>query len=254
MNFTHVFITRPLQESAELAAMLADLGLKTVVQPAFSYHALDVNEGQPETIEEMRAATAESLVVFTSPRAVAHGVPQLPDEVLFGSRIAAIGPATAKALAAAGIRVSVKPVSGYTSEDLLETLAGEGEIPQSDLNAAFIISAPGGRRKLYEGLHGLGFKVRMVLAYKPERSELDRKALEDLGEASGILSVWTSGNAMKELSQRLPPATWFQLCQGEWLVISGRLQRLARAYGPARIHLSGGPGNTELFAAVRSLL
>ncbi len=254
MNFTHVFITRPRQESEELAAMLADLGLHTVVQPAFSYHALDLREGQEEVIEHMKSAGAGSLVVFTSPRAVIHGVPQLPNDVLFGSRIAAIGPATAKALDAAGVRVSVRPAGGYTSEDLLETLARHAELQSGDHAAAFIISAPGGRRKLFEGLHALGWQPRMVMVYKPERSDLDKQTLSALQGASGILSIWTSGNALKELSQRLPPAIWFKLCQGEWLVISKRLQRLARAYGPNRIHLASGPGNAELFSAIRSLL
>ena len=59
---------------------------------------------------------------------------------------------------------------------------------------------------------------------------------------------------MKALSQRLPPASWFRICQGEWLVISDRLQRLARAYGPANVHLAGGPGNPAILAAIRSLL
>jgi hypothetical protein len=59
---------------------------------------------------------------------------------------------------------------------------------------------------------------------------------------------------MKFLSQRLPPAVWFRLCQGEWLVISNRLKRLARAFGPNEIHLSPGPGNSDLFTAIRGLI
>jgi len=77
--------------------------------------------------------------------------------------------------------------------------------------------------------------------------------LAALQDASGVLSIWTSGNAMKALSQRLPPATWFQLCQGDWLVISERLKRLARAYGPARIHVASGPGNADLLSSIRGL-
>jgi uroporphyrinogen-III synthase len=254
MNFTHVFITRPRQQSEELAALLIPLGLESVVQPAFTFLALDARNGQEEVFEEMKSAGPDALLVFTSPRSVAHGLPQLPDEVLFGARIAAIGPSTAKALGDAGIRVNITPHSGYTSEALLETLSGENSGRINGQPFAFIIAAPGGRRKLFEGLHQLDFQTRMVMVYKPERAELDKTALNALQDASGTLSVWTSANAMKSLSQRLQPATWFQLCQGEWLVISGRLQRLARAYGPARIHLASGPGNAELFSAIRGLI
>jgi hypothetical protein len=92
------------------------------------------------------------------------------------------------------------------------------------------------------------------MAYRSEPAELDKQELGKLAGASGVLSVWTSANAMKALSQRLQPSAWFPLCQGDWLVISDRLRRLARAYGPARIHVSNGPGNKELFSAIRNLV
>jgi len=253
MKFTHVLISRPRREAEELAAMLVPLGLQSVVQPAFSYFPLDARASQKETFDEMGMAGPDALLVFTSPRSVAHGLSQLPDNVLFQARVAAIGPATAKALGDAGIRVSVTPLRGYTSEALLETIVAENSMSTAVRPFAFIIAAPGGRQKLFEALNTRNWRARLVMVYKPEPSELDKPALGALREASGVLSVWTSANAMKALSHRLPPATWFQLCQGDWLVISERLKRLARAYGPERIHLAGGPGNTELLSAIRSL-
>jgi uroporphyrinogen-III synthase len=94
----------------------------------------------------------------------------------------------------------------------------------------------------------------MLMVYRRESAALDKQELQKLQEADSVLSIWTSANAMQSLSQRLPPAAWFKLCQGEWLVISDRLKRLARAYGPAAIHLSSGPGNHELSSAVRGLV
>jgi uroporphyrinogen-III synthase len=254
MKFTHVFISRPRTEAEELSAMLIPLGLQPVVQPAFSYCSLDASATQKEIFDEMNGAGPQSLVVFTSPRSVAHGLPQLPDNILFQSRIAAIGPATAKALAEAGIRVNVIPRRGYSSEDLLASLAEEDMSRGAGHLSAFIIAAPGGRQKLFESLGQQGWRARQVMVYKPEPTELDKAALNTLKQASGVLSVWTSGNAMKALSQRLPPATWFQLCQGDWLVVSERLKRLARAYGPERIHIAQGPANGNLLTAIRGLL
>ncbi|MBT8049453.1 MAG: uroporphyrinogen-III synthase [Xanthomonadales bacterium] len=253
MSFTHVFISRPRRESEELAAMLNTIGLQTVVQPAFSYFPVDARAAQKEMFDEIDMAGSGSLVVFTSPRSVAHGLAQLPDSVRFNARIAAIGPATAKALGDAGIRVSVIPKNGYTSEALLKTLAEEGSSAVAGHPFAFIIAAAGGRKKLFEGLGKQGWQPRLVIAYRSEPAVLDKQSLGRLGEASGVLSVWTSANAMKALSQRLPPATWFQICRYDWLVISDRLKRLARAYGPPEIHLAAGPGNRELFLAIRNL-
>jgi len=254
MKFTHVFISRPRVEAEELAAMLVPLRLQSVVQPAYSYFPLDARIAQKEIFDEMSMAGPESLVIFTSPRSVAHGLSQLPDNALFQARIAAIGPATAKALGDAGIRVSVLPKKGYTSEALLESIPDGRSMSSAVQPFAFIIAAPGGRQKLFESLKTRNWHARLVMVYKAEPAKLEKRALKDLREASGVLSVWTSGNAMKALSQRLPPATWFQLCQGDWLVISERLKRLARAYGPERIHLAQGPANSDLLSAIRGLV
>jgi uroporphyrinogen-III synthase len=253
MSFSHVFITRPLKESQDLADMLSPLGLQTIVQPAFNFFAQDIQASQTDIFDEMSMAGPDTLVIFTSPRAVAYGLSQLPDTIRFQSRIAAIGPATAKALAAAGIRVNIIPAKGYTSEALLETLSDDAALKPGGQPFAFIITAPGGRQVLFDSLAERGWRARMVIAYRPEPAELNKTELSKLRDASGVLSVWTSANTMKALSNRLQPAVWFQLCRGDWLVISERLRRLARAYGPARIHLASGPGNPELFSAIRNL-
>jgi uroporphyrinogen-III synthase len=254
VNFSHVFISRPRREAEELAAMLAPLGLQTVVQPAFDYVALDAHEADPQTCAELESSTGRDLVIFTSPRAVTHGLAQLPREALLRLRIAAIGPATASALAAAGIPVAISSAEGFTSEDLLAALASESSADSGRPGNAFVLAAPGGRQALAEGLARQGWRVKMLMVYRPEPVALDRAELALLDDATDLLAIWTSGNAMNALSQRLPPATWFRLCQGEWLVISERLRRLARAYGPPRIHLASGPGNGAILAAIRSLL
>jgi uroporphyrinogen-III synthase len=254
VKYSHVFITRPQPESEELSALLTPLGLQCVIQPAFTYAPLAAKALQKELFAELDQAGSEALLIFTSPRAVTHGLSQLPDGLLFQARVTAIGPATAKALEAAGIRVDVRPRKGYTSEALLETLDDDSFLQPSVRARALIIAAPGGRRKLFEGLKSRGWKPDMVMVYESAPAKLDKHGLKSLQGATGLLCVWTSANAMKALSQRLPPAAWFRLCQGEWLVISERLRRLARAYGPARIHLSQGPGNTDLLSAIRGLV
>lgn len=247
MRISQVFISRPRQEAEVLAGLLAPLGLQAVVQPAFEYASLDLRAFDPHGYARFEAAATGSLAVFTSPRAVRHGLAQLPRQRLLRLSVAAIGPATAAALAASGVPVAVADDAGYTSEALLKTLAAEtpGE--------AFIVAAPGGRRALLEGLSALGWRTGMLMVYQARAAELDPEAVAALGKAEALLSVWTSANAMNALAQRLPPAAWFRVCRGEWLVISERLKRLARAYGPTRIHLADGPGNNALLAAVRRL-
>jgi len=254
MKFSHVFISRPRREAEELAAMLVPLGLAAIVQPAFDYVPFDTRAEDPETWSELESAGAGGLVIFTSPRAVQHGLTQLPRDAILRQRVAAIGPATASALAAAGLQVDVLPEEGFTSEALLATLAEETRGANRRQQQAFIVAAPGGRPALMEGLTDRGWSARMMMVYRSVPAELDPSALALVDEAAGLLAVWTSSNAMSALSQRLPSTTWLRLCQGDWLVISSRLQDLAAVYGPVQVHLADGPGNGDILEAIRSLL
>jgi uroporphyrinogen-III synthase len=253
MRFSHIFLARPRRESTELASLLTPHGVKVVVQPAFSFLQQDIAALQPGLMAELESPETTVLIIFTSPRAVEFGLSQIPAELICRHKVAAIGPSTSLALKAAGIHVDIQPADGFTSEALLQALQNKStEIFGLD-QSAYIVAAPGGRRKMEEGLSALGWRVSMLMAYQRDNAEIDKQQLERLMDSTGVLSVWTSGNAMKSLSQRLPPTIWFRLCQGDWLVISDRLMRLARAYGPAAIHLSAGPGNSDLFSAIRAL-
>ena len=254
MRFSHAFLTRPRVESADLAAMLGPLGIEVVTQPAFDFESLDIAARQADVLADLESGSLVPLLIFTSPRAVSFGLGQLPRGLTRTCKVAAIGPATARTLESAGVNVTVRPTSGYTSEALLQTLREDAAGFISPGRSALILAAPGGRRKLEEGLAARNWTTRMLMVYERKNAAIDKHGLEQLQEATNTISVWTSANAMKSLSQRLPPASWFRLCQGEWLVISDRLKRLARAYGPSEIHLSQGPGNSDLFTTIRALI
>lgn len=254
MSITHVFVTRPQPAADELARLLEPLGLEVIVQPAFVYRGVDARADQAEAFAALAEAGPGDLLVFTSPRAVQHGLPQIPRQALATARVAAIGPSSTRALERAGVPVDVSPAEGYTSEALLSELGSEFNAEQGRRCTAWIIAAPGGRDKLSKDLGERGWRVVTVMVYRAEAAPLDKGALGLLQDAGGILSVWTSANTMHALAQRLPPAAWFRLCQGEWLVISERLRRAARAYGPGAIHLATGPDNESIAAAIRGLV
>lgn len=251
MRFSHLLLTRPLEQSLELQQALAPLGADIVVQPAFEYFRADIAADQAQDLQAISQASADDLLIFTSPRAVEFGLPQMPGGVLGRARVAAVGPATERALNVSGVRSGIRSGDDYTSEALLASI--DREVTSTGSRRAFIFAAPGGRTALADGLRERGFGVHVLMVYRSEPAKLDREALKRLESASRVLSVWTSGNTMKGLSQRLPPAAWFRVCQGEWLVISARLERLARAYGPDKIHRSQGPGNAAIASALKSL-
>ncbi|MDT8321611.1 MAG: uroporphyrinogen-III synthase [Xanthomonadales bacterium] len=248
---SEVFISRPQPQAGELAVEVEALGLEAIVQPAFRFARVDLATEQPEALEEVHSVSSP-LLVFTSTRSVVHGLAQLSAETLQAAQVVAIGPATARALGAAGLRLALTPGDAYTSEALLTRLAGQraGRCGR----CAYIIAAPGGRQKLAEGLQQLGWKVRVLMVYRAQPLEIDPAVPQALRSATALLSVWTSANAIESLARRLPSTAWQRLCRGEWLVISERLREQARVYAAGKIHLAAGPGNTDILHSIRSVL
>ena len=239
-----MLITRPEPEASQLAERLAGSGMASVVMPAFSFRQSENSIiADPAWNEASR-----SLAVFTSPRSVEFGLSCASADLLEGAEIAAIGPATASALEAAGYRVSFMPGIHYDSESLLslDQLA-------SNPGQAILFTASGGRAALARGLDERGWSVRTAHVYervprKPRTTEIDA-----ISNATAVLSTWTSGTAMEWLSQRLPGPAWASIKSGEFMVISERLEALALQSGAQKVHLAGGPGNEALFNAILKL-
>lgn len=243
-----MLITRPRPEAERLAGLLASVGVDSIIQPAreFSKRSLGSSE-----VRDLNALREPLLLIFTSPRSVDFGLPQLPPALVAGAKIAAIGPATARALAAAGKRVDFEPEDGFTSEDLLETLAAQ---PAPTGGVALLVCAPGGREVLLERLGECGWAARPLWVYERKSADIDPGTRQAIEDADSLLTVFTSDDAMNTLAHRLPPSAWYAVCRGEWLVISDRLRRLARAFGPAAVHVASGPRNADLATAIRSLI
>jgi uroporphyrinogen-III synthase len=226
---------------------------RIIVMPAYDFHERMLFADQISGLQRAAAGPQAPLLVFTSPRSVEFGLGQVPPDVLAGAQVAAIGPSTARLLEASGICVNIRPQRGYTSEDLLESLSRQEKANGRQPRPAFILTAPGGRTTLKEGLLAQGYEPHMLMVYESRSTELLPAAVAAIENAATLLAVWTSANTMHALSQRLPASCWSRLCRADWLVISERLQRLARAYKPAHIHLAAGPANADIAAAVKAL-
>jgi uroporphyrinogen-III synthase len=245
VKFTHVLITRPAAEAAELAERLAGTGLALVILPAYrfepAYPGFDLSRAWP--VEGRR------LAIFSSTRAVDYGLRQLPAGFLDNVEVAAIGPATANALEAAGYPPSIVPEQGYTSEDLL----GHPDLATAS-GMALIFAAPGGRRKLRQALGARGWSVRMAMVY--QRIELEPAAAQVamLEQAGPTVSVWTSASAVQILQAALPPEVWRKICQGACVATSARLRDRLEAAGAGVVRVTDGPGNEAIGECILQLI
>lgn len=245
MVYSHVLISRPGPEAVELADMVERSGLVPVQMPAFRFEpgfpGLDFNNAW--------LAGKRRLVIFSSTRAVEFGLRQLPAGYLDEVEIAAIGPATANALESAGHTVSIVPEAAYNSEALLEHPA-----LRNNPGKALIFAAPGGRLTLYSSLQNLGWKVEFAHIYRAVPLEADAAEVEKILQGKKILSVHTSANALKQLSDSLQPQAWEKVCQGDFLVTSARLGKIARDYAAGQVYVTDGPGNKAIMERIQKLI
>ena len=105
-----VLVTRPRTQAVDLVAAIEQDGATAYCFPVIDISALD----QTAVSAAASRLPNPDIVIFISRNAVEYGL-----QYTSGSKIAVIGPATAKAVAAAGHIVDIQPASGYDSEHLL---------------------------------------------------------------------------------------------------------------------------------------
>jgi len=170
-----IVVTRAREQAGELVRALEELGAEVVLAPTIRIEPL-------ADLEPLRRALSRLAdyrwTVFTSQNTV-HVVLErvagwgLAPHIFAQTRVAAIGPATADALGAAGVRVELVP-AGYVAESLVEALA-----TQDSLGGARILipRAATARDALPAGLRALGAQVDVIPVYETVREAGDGRAL-----------------------------------------------------------------------------
>jgi uroporphyrinogen III methyltransferase/synthase len=163
-----VVVTRAREQAGELVMRLQSQGAATVEVPAIEIR--DPADGGAALAAAVDRLGDYDWVVLTSP----NGARRLLDAVrdrgrdaraFAGARLAAIGPGTAEALAAANLRVDLVPPR-FVAESLLDALPAPGATGERLL----LVRAAVARDVLPEGLRGKGWDVDVVEAYRTEQA------------------------------------------------------------------------------------
>ncbi len=165
LNGQGVLVTRPVGQQEPLVSELVAAGATVI-----SFPVIDIVPRADAVIEtEAGNLDPPDITIFVSANAVEHGISQA------GGKLAAIGPATARAIEAAGRKVDLKAPDGFSSEDLL----GLPELRQVAGKTIRIIRGSRGRELLATTLASrkanvqyLGVYDRRLPAYAP--TEIDR--------------------------------------------------------------------------------
>jgi uroporphyrinogen-III synthase len=221
-----VLVTRPELQAMPLCRLLESQGASTLRLPAVEIKALGDRRA---LAAQLGALESFDLILFTSANAVRFGGSFLDQKR--DLTLAAIGPATARALNQAGYRVAVQPVGTTDSEGLLlhprlEHLSG---------HRILMIKGTDGRQLLQQELTRRGATVVEVNVYERTPAIPAAARLAEIYEnfVAGKVQVITAtslslGGALLDMAT---PQLRSEFEQVHWLVPGERIALGLRARG-----------------------
>lgn len=237
-----MLVTRPRTQAVELVAAIENAGGSTFCFPVLDIAAIDEN-----IVSANAAALAKpDIVVFVSRNAVEYGL-----KYTDGGKIAAIGPATASAVTAAGHFVDIQPAAGFDSEHLL----AEPMLQDVANKRIRIIRGGAGRELLAEKLAARGAEVDYLSVYERRLPDVSKQTLADLESRwrTGEIAVITvmSVQSFQNLVSLLPAWCESQLETTPLVTPASRvLKEVLDRYPASRVILASGPQASKMVDAI----
>jgi uroporphyrinogen-III synthase len=241
-----VLVTRPEMQAMPLCRLLEAQGAATFRLPAIEIKPF----GERRALSARLGALDDfDLIIFVSANAVRFGASLL--EQKRNLTLAAIGPATARALNLAGYRVAITPAEGFDSESLL----AHPKLKSAAGMRVLLVKGCDGRELLAEELQRRGAVVETVEVYRRERAApgaATLAALEQRFIAREIHVITaTSLDIAESLLGLAPPGLRSEFNRVQWLVPSARIVEGIRRLGlKAPLLLASSPEDQELLAAL----
>lgn len=154
-----VLVTRPAAQAAELVARLREHGVRALVVPTVAIEASSAAAGLDRMLDTLDGADWLVLTSANGAEALAARIARTGRAVPAGTRVAAVGPATADALRAAGLRVDHVPADYLT----VAIASGLGDL---DGRRVVLARADAATPELREALLTRGAIVEEVVAYR----------------------------------------------------------------------------------------
>lgn len=241
-----IVVTRPEHQVHALKALIEHAGGQALVLPLLRIEMIHTARW-PEA-----QTTPFDWIIFTSVNAVESAFASSHAAKLRTAKhYAAIGRATADALAAQGIAVACLPTTGFNSEALLSEMPFRTIGGQSVL----LVKGEGGRTVLADTLRERGAMLSVFEIYRrlPPDAVHVAQWREWLTQGVDAITL-TSGEACEHLLAMTPPSLNPCLFAVPLAVVSARLAAQARATGFAQIAVAAQPGDAALIEALCTLL
>jgi uroporphyrinogen-III synthase len=221
-----VLVTRPEQQAIPLCRLLEIQGASTLRLPAVNIKPIG---NRRETAAQLGALAEFDVIIFTSANAVRFGASLLDQKR--DLTLAAVGPATARALNLAGYRVAVQPAGNFDSESLLRHPRLEHPAGRRIL----IIKGSNGRPFLEDELERRGAQVVAADVYQRVPATPSPAVLSALLESftAGAVQVITATSLeiADNLLSMATPALRDEFERTHWLVPGERIAAGLRERG-----------------------
>jgi uroporphyrinogen-III synthase len=238
-----VLVTRPAHQSDALCRRIEQCGGRAVAFPALEI----LPTREPARAAELLAQDWD-LVIYTSANAVRFAL-QLTTALPTATHIAAVGRATARLLEHTDTPPDLLPAradsEGLLDLQLLRQVAGR---------RILIVRGEGGRALLGESLSERGARVEFAEVYRRAPPRTDPAPLLQRWPKEVQVVTATSAEVLENLWQLLGPAGRGLLRATPLILISERMEPLARRLGITRTLRADGAGEDALLAAICTLL
>ncbi|MHB9028219.1 MAG: uroporphyrinogen-III C-methyltransferase [Candidatus Latescibacterota bacterium] len=198
-------VTRPRAQSRALSGRLAALGAEPVLMPTIEIVETPDN---PEVRKALDRLDLYDYLVFSSANGVNAFFRALrgtgrDSRALAGKTVAAIGPATAEALAGCGVKADITAES-FIAEGLLEAVLEAANVTGMRF---LIIRSDIGRNTLAEGLRNAGAVVEEAVFYSTRPAEIAPFVLDRIRRGDIAIITFTSASTVHGFFQGMPPET-----------------------------------------------
>lgn len=241
-----IVITRPAAQAGRLAALIEAAGGVALLFPSIEISG--VADSGP--LDALIARLHEfDLAVFVSPNAAQMGMARIRArrELPANLALAAVGPGSARELAALGCAAVLSPAGRGDSESLLAL----PQLGQPRGMRVVIFRGDGGRELLADTLAARGAQVEYATCYRRTRPALDPAPLIAAWRRGALDAVTaTSSEGLRNFCEMVGAAGTAYLVATPVIVPHPRIAQAARELGITRVLVASEPGDEGVVAAL----